>query len=123
MTAPATSAPPSLEDYRETHGEIGEDDFRAALPAALGVVADLVGPNDIAGEEDAWRRAVMAVVAVDAAYGFSHGVGEGLASVTLGKFSASLGASGSVSQWRADAVAAARRELAWTGLLYTGVPA
>ena len=63
------------------------------------------------------------VVAVDAAYGFSHGVGEGLASVTLGKFSASLGASDGVSQWRTDAVAAARRELAWTGLLYTGVPA
>lgn len=119
----ATSALPSLEDYREAHGEIGEDDFKAALPAALGVVADLVGTNDIAGGEDAWRRAVMAVVAVDAAYGFSHGVGEGLASVTLGKFSASLGASGCASQWRTDAVAAARRELAWTGLLYTGVPA
>lgn len=119
----ATNQLPSLEDYREAHGEIGEDDFKAALPAALGVVADLVGTNDIAGGEDAWRRAVMAVVAVDAAYGFSHGVGEGLASVTLGKFSASLGASDGVSQWRADAVAAARRELAWTGLLYTGVPA
>lgn len=123
MTAPATNQLPSLEDYREAHGEIGEDDFKAALPAALGVVADLVGTNDIAGGEDALRRAVMAVVAVDAAYGFSHGVGEGLASVTLGKFSASLGASDGVSQWRTDAVDAARRELAWTGLLYTGVPA
>lgn len=123
MTALATNQLPSLEDYREAHGEIGEDDFKAALPAALGVVADLVGPNDVTGGEDAWRRAVMAVVAVDAAYGFSHGVGEGLASVTLGKFSASLGASGCASQWRTDAVAAARRELAWTGLLYTGVPA
>lgn len=111
----------TLEDYRDAYGEIGEGDFKAALPAALGVVADLVGLNDIAGEEDAWRRAVLAVVAVDAAYGFSHGVGEGLASVTLGKFSASLGAAGT-SQWRADAVAAARRELADTGLLYAGVP-
>ena len=64
---------------------------------------------------------MLAVVAVDAAYGFSHGVGEGLASVTLGKFSASLGAAGT-SQWRADARAAARRELAGTGLLYAGVP-
>lgn len=98
----------TLEDYLDAHGEIGEGDFKAALPAALGVVADLVGLNDIAGEEDAWRRAVLAVVAVDAAYGFSHGVGEGLASVTLGKFSASLGAAGT-SQWRADARAAARR--------------
>lgn len=111
----------TLEDYLDAHGEIGEGDFKAALPAALGVVADLVGLNDIAGEEDAWRRAVLAVVAVDAAYGFSHGVGEGMASVTLGKFSASLGAAGT-SQWRADAVAAARRELAGTGLLYAGVP-
>ncbi len=111
----------TLEDYLDAHGEIGEGDFKAALPAALGVVADLVGLNDIAGEEDAWRRAVLAVVAVDAAYGFSHGVGEGLASVTLGKFSASLGAAGT-SQWRADARAAARRELAGTGLLYAGVP-
>ncbi|MCI9495998.1 MAG: hypothetical protein HFJ67_10240 [Adlercreutzia mucosicola] len=111
----------TLEDYRDAYGEIGEGDFKAALPAALGVVADLVGLNDIAGEEDAWRRAVLAVVAVDAAYGFSHGVGEGMASVTLGKFSASLGAAGT-SQWRADAVAAARRELAGTGLLYAGVP-
>ena len=111
----------TLEDYRDAYGEIGEGDFKAALPAALGVVADLVGLNDIAGEEDAWRRAVLAVVAVDAAYGFSHGVGEGMASVTLGKFSASGGAAGT-SQWRADAVAAARRELAGTGLLYAGVP-
>ena len=111
----------TLEDYLDAHGEIGEGDFKAALPAALGVVADLVGLNDIAGEEDAWRRAVLAVVAVDAAYGFSHGVGEGLASVTLGKFSASLGAAGT-SQWRADARGAARRELAGTGLLYAGVP-
>lgn len=111
----------TLEDYLDAHGEIGEGDFKAALPAALGVVANLVGLNDIAGEEDAWRRAVLAVVAVDAAYGFSHGVGEGLASVTLGKFSASLGAAGT-SQWRADARAAARRELAGTGLLYAGVP-
>lgn len=111
----------TLEDYLDAHGEIGEGDFKAALPAALGVVADLVGLNDIAGEEDAWRRAVLAVVAVDAAYGFSHGVGEGMASVTLGKFSASLGAAGT-SQWRADARAAARRELAGTGLLYAGVP-
>ena len=111
----------TLEDYRDAYGEIGEGDFKAALPAALGVVADLVGLNDIAGEEDAWRRAVLAVVAVDAAYGFSHGVGEGMASVTLGKFSASLGPAGT-SQWRADAVAAARRELAGTGLLYAGVP-
>ncbi len=112
----------TAEDYRDAYGEIGEDDFKAALPAALGVVADLVGLNDIAGEEDAWKRAVLAVVAVDAAYGFSHGVGEGMASVTLGKFSASLGAAGGASPWRADAAAAARRELAGTGLLYAGVP-
>lgn len=113
----------TLEDYRDAHGEIGEGDFKAALPAALGVVADLVGLNDIAGEEDAWKRAVLAVVAVDAAYGFSHGVGEGMASVTLGKFSASGGGSASGgSQWLSDARAAARRELAGTGLLYSGVP-
>ena len=113
----------TLEDYRGVYGEIAEGDFDAALLAAEGTVADLVGLNrvELPFEIAAWRRAVLAVVAVDAAYGFSHGVGEGMASVTLGKFSASLGAAGT-SQWRADAVAAARRELAGTGLLYAGVP-
>lgn len=113
----------SIGDYTARHGEIGEGDFNAALPAAEGIVADLVGLNrvELPFEIAAWKRAVCAAVAVDVAYGLSHGIGEGLASVTLGKFSASLGAAGT-SQWRADARAAARRELAGTGLLYAGVP-
>ncbi|MEY8340141.1 hypothetical protein [Adlercreutzia muris] len=115
----------TLEDYRGVYGEIAEGDFDAALPAAEGTVADLVGLNrvELPFEIAAWKRAVLAVVAVDAAYGFSHGVGEGMASVTLGKFSASGGCSApGGSQWLSDARAAARRELAGTGLLYAGVP-
>lgn len=115
----------SIGDYTARHGEIGEGDFNAALPAAEGIVADLVGLNRVGlpFEIDAWKRAVCAAVAVDVAYGLSHGIGEGLASVTLGKFSASGGGSApGGSQWLSDARAAARRELAGTGLLYAGVP-
>ena len=65
----------------------------------------------------------MAAVSVDAAYGFSHGIGEGAGSVTLGKFSyaASSPAPGS-SPWRDEVrAAAARRELVGSGLLYQGI--
>ena len=64
----------------------------------------------------------MAAVSWDAAYGFSHGIGEGEESVTLGKFSysASSPAPGS-SPWRDEVRAAARRELVGSGLLYQGL--
>lgn len=117
----------SIGEYEGWFGEIAEADFAAALPAARGVVDDLVGFNRVEQpfEITAYKRAVCAAVKADGAYGFSHGVGEGLASVTLGKFSASSGASGEggASQWQRDVCAAARRELAGTGLLYAGIAA
>ena len=86
----------------------------------------MVGLNrvELPFEVTAWKRAVCAAVKADAAYGFSHGIGEGLSSVSLGKFSMSSrsdAADGASSAWLADVRAAARRELAGTGLLYAGV--
>lgn len=115
-----------IGEYRGWFGDIGEEDFASALPAAEGVVAELVGLNrvELPFEVTAWKRAVCAAVKSDAAYGFSHGIGEGLSSVALGKFSTSSrpdAGDGAVSAWLRDARAAARRELAGTGLLYAGV--
>lgn len=115
----------TVEDYEAAYGPVDADAFGAALRCAEAEVASIVGyaPVDTPAREDAWRRAVMAAVSVDAAYGFSHGIGEGAGSVTLGKFSyaASSPAPGS-SPWRDEVrAAAARRELVGSGLLYQGL--
>lgn len=114
----------TVEDYEDAYGPVDEDAFGAALRCAEAEVASIVGyaPVDTPAREGAWRRAVMAAVSVDAAYGFSHGIGESAESVTLGKFSysASSPAPGS-SPWRDEVRAAARRELVGSGLLYQGL--
>lgn len=114
----------TVEDYEAAYGPVDADAFGAALRCAEAEVASIVGyaPVDTPAREDAWRRAVMAAVSVDAAYGFSHGIGEGAESVTIGKFSyaASSPAPGS-SPWRDEVRAAARRELVGSGLLYQGL--
>ncbi|WP_148042718.1 hypothetical protein [Adlercreutzia equolifaciens] len=72
-------------------------------------------------DEDAYIRAVCAAVDVDDAYGASGGIGEAVASVTLGKFSATMGGNGSASLYQADMRLAIARELAGSSLLYQGV--
>lgn len=71
--------------------------------------------------EDAYVRAVCAAVDVDAAYGCSGGIGEGLASVSIGSFSASLGAGDAAGGYDTDMTRAIRRELSGSGLLYQGI--
>ena len=71
------------------------------------------------GEEQcrAYRAAVCAALDVDAAYGFSGGVAEGLQSMTVGSFSATLGQQDGQSAYEQDMQRAVRRELSGTGLL------
>lgn len=108
--------------YRGHGGTLGEDAFAASLRAAVSAVRDVIGYNEPQDDEDeaAYIRAVCAAVEVDDAYGASGGIGESVASVTLGKFSATAGAS---SGYGADMGRAIRRELAGLSLLYQGVPA
>ncbi|WP_305296556.1 hypothetical protein [Parvibacter caecicola] len=112
----------TADDYRAFYGEIAEEDFSSALPVAEAEVRDLAGFNRPRTplQEDAWKRAVCAVVRADRSYGFSHGTGDGLAGFTIGKFSATAGGSGA-SSWKSDVQAAARRELVGSGLLYAGL--
>lgn len=115
----------TYELYEAQGGTLGEDAFAASLRAAVAAVREAMGLNRPRDEEDdaAYIRAVCAAVDVDSAYGASGGIGEAVASVTLGKFSASMGGNGAASPYEADMRRAVRRELAGSGLLYAGVPA
>ena len=86
----------TYELYKGRGGTLGEDAFAASLRAAASAVRDVIGYNEPQDEEDeeAYIRAVCAAVEVDQAYGASGGIGEAVASVTLGKFSASIGGDG-----------------------------
>ena len=120
MTLPAVT----YADYEAWGGTLGEDAFAESIRAALSSVREIIGFNEPRDDEDldAYVRAVCAAVDVDQAYGASGGVGEGLASVTLGSFSAALGASGSgASAYDIDMARAVRRELVGSSLLYQGL--
>lgn len=109
-------------NYTEHGGKLGEDAFMASLRAAASAVLEVIGFNRPQDEEDedAYVRAVCAAIDVDSAYGASGGIGEGMASVTLGKFSASMGSSGT-SLYDTDMRRAIFRELSGSSLLYQGV--
>lgn len=113
----------TYSSYTEQGGTLEEDAFTASLRAAASAVLEVMGFNRPQDEDDeaAYIRAVCAAVDVDNAYGASGGIGEGFASVTLGKFSASTaGASGS-SLYDVDMRRAIFRELTGSSLLYQGV--
>lgn len=109
--------------YTQHGGTLAEDVFKASSRAAVAWVRDVIGFNEPqdADDEDAYVRAVCAAVDVDAAYGCSGGIGEGLASVSIGSFSASLGAGDAAGGYDADMTRAIRRELVGSGLLYQGI--
>lgn len=113
----------TYELYVAQGGTLGEDAFAASLRAAVSAVRDAIGFNEPRDGEDeaAYIRAVCAAVEVDDAYGASGGIGEAVASVTLGRFSATLGGSGAGSPYRDDMRRAVRRELAGSSLLYQGL--
>lgn len=119
MAAPTVT----YEDYTKHGGTLAEDVFEASSRAAVARVRDVIGFNEPqdADDEDAYVRAVRAAVDVDAAYGCSGGIGEGLASVSIGSFSASAGADGTSGTYEADMVRAIRRELVGSSLLYQGI--
>ena len=110
--------------YRAQGGTLGEDAFAASLRAAESAVREVIGFNEPQDDDDAaaYVRAVCAAVDVDAAYGASGGIGEGVASVTLGKFSATMAQQhGGASGYGADMRRAIRRELVGSSLLYQGL--
>lgn len=113
----------TYELYTGQGGKLGKDAFEASLPAAVSAVRDVIGYNDPQDEEDedAYTRAVCAAVEVDEAYGASGGIGEAVASVTLGKFSASIGGNGTASLYDADMRRVIHRELVGSSLLYQGL--
>lgn len=113
----------TYELYKGRGGTLGEDAFAASLRAAASAVRDVIGYNEPQDEEDeeAYIRAVCAAVEVDQAYGASGGIGEAVASVTLGKFSASIGGDGASSLYDADMCRAVHRELVGSSLLYQGL--
>lgn len=115
----------TYELYKGQGGTLGEDAFATSLRAAVSAVRDVIGRNEPQDEEDeaAYIRAVCAAVEVDDAYGASGGIGETVASVTLGKFSASMAGGGAASPYDADMRRAIRRELVGSSLLYAGVSA
>ena len=108
-------------DYKGAHTW---DEVCAHLPAAVSAVRQAMGFNRPEGEEQerAYKAAVCAALDVDAAYGFSGGVAEGLQSMTLGSFSATMGQQqGGPSAYDLDMRRAIERELSGTGLLYCGL--
>lgn len=113
----------TYSSYTEQGGTLGEDAFKASLRAAAAAVREVIGFNRPQDEDDeeAYIRAVCAAVDVDSAYGASGGIGEGMASVTLGKFSASMAGGGAASLYDADMRRAVRRELVGSSLLYQGL--
>lgn len=107
--------------YRGYGGGLSEADFGAALPHARAAVRDLIGLNE-PGDDDqtaAYENAVCAACDVDAAYGFSGGIQEGVGSVGIGSFSYSSGSGGASSEtsYDSDISRAIRRELVGSGLL------
>ena len=113
----------TYELYKGQGGTLGEDAFAASLRAAASAVRDVIGYNEPQDKEDeeAYIRAVCAAVEVDQAYGASGGIGEAVASVTLGKFSVSMGGNGSASLYQTDMRRAVSRELSGSSLLYQGM--
>lgn len=115
----------TYEDYKDYGGSLGEDDFKSSLRHAEACVRSIIGFNEpVYGyQKKAYVNAVCAAIEVETQYGGSHGIGEGLASVSIGSFSASAGTSsdGQTSAYDEDMAKAIKRELAGTGLLYQGI--
>ncbi|MEG1907221.1 MAG: hypothetical protein RR842_14385 [Gordonibacter sp.] len=113
---------PTHEAYREWGGKLSGTAFNASLRAARASVREVMGFNvpEDAEQEAAYLSAVCAAVDVDAAYGASGGIGESMASISIGSFSASAGAS-ELNPYETDMQRVIRRELSGSGLLYAGV--
>lgn len=106
------------------HGANQWDDVLPHMAHAVAAVREVIGFNEPEGEEQAaaYKAAVCAALDVDAAYGFSGGLAEGLQSVTMGSVSLGMAqADGQASAYDRDMRRAIARELRGTGLLYAGL--
>ena len=112
----------SYADYKAYGGKLSEEAFNASLRAALASVREAIGFNEpeSPAQETAYRNAVCAAAEVDQAYGASGGVGEGMASMSIGSFSASGGQAGT-SAYDLDMRRRIVQELYGSGLLYQGI--
>lgn len=113
---------PTYAHYHDLGGTHDEASFNASLRAAEAAVRAIVGFNEPQNkmQQEAYIRAVCAAVEVDQAYGASGGIGEGLASISVGSFSAS--SNGTVgNSYDADMRRAIRHELVGSCLLYQGI--
>ena len=112
-------------DYKEYGGLLSEEDFSRSLKAACAYVRYLIGFNEPEDEtqESAYINAVCAACDVDAAYGHSSGIGEGLSSFSIGSVSFGSNASGvnGSDSYQTDMRRAISLELSISGLLYQGV--
>lgn len=114
----------TYSDYEGYGGTLDEAAFNTSIKSACAKVREIIGFNEPQDDEDiqAYTRAVCAAVDVDAAYGASGGIGENVASITLGRFSASTGgATGGRSAYDIDMSRAIRGELVGSTLLYQGL--
>ena len=114
----------SYDEYTARGGKLAKEAFGASLASAVASVREVMGLNEPDGERQAtaYVGAVCAAVEVDAAYGASGGIGENVASVAVGAFSATLAAgTAGVSAYDLDMRRAIRRELQGSGLLYQGI--
>lgn len=112
--------------YSDYEGALSEERFDLSLKAAKAYVRELIGFNEPANTDQitAYKAAVCAAVDVDAAYGASGGIGEGLASLSIGSVSFSSGSQSqgnATNAYKADIQSAIRRELVGSGLLYQGL--
>ena len=111
----------SYDEYTARGGKLAKEAFGASLASAVASVREVMGLNEPDGERQATAY-VCAAVDVDAAYGASGGIGENVASVAVGAFSATLAAgTAGVSAYDLDMRRAIRRELQGSGLLYQGI--
>ena len=107
--------------YSEIYGgSLKEDGFKAALPHAIAAVKSRIWPNEPSRDLDAYQRAVCAACDIDAAYGYTGGIGN-LGSVTTGTVSMSFSSSGNESSYETDMRRTIDRELVGSGLLYMGI--
>ena len=113
----------SYDEYTARGGKLAKEAFDASLASAVASVREVMGLNEPDGERQAaaYVGAVCAAVDVDAAYGASGGIGENVASVAVGAFSATLAGTAGVSAYDLDMRRAIRRELQGSGLLYQGI--
>ncbi len=111
----------TYEKYGELGGGNSEESFNASLRTAYAKVHEVIGFNDPENAPEAYLRAVCAAVDVDVYYGSSGGIGEGLSSISVGSFSASMGTVDASSVYDSDMRSTIRRELVGSGLLYQGI--